>query len=85
MTHEEFMQIVRERNEWRRHPEKWTEAEKLRERIMSNGKTNEEWIELEKEVCAFFQSDASEDDKKMLSGYTECLHMFCNAIREKRM
>ena len=39
MTHEEFMKIVREKNEWYRHPEKWTEAEKLRERIMSGKKS----------------------------------------------
>lgn len=81
MTHEEFMKIVREKNEWYRHPEKWTEAEKLRERIMSGKKSKEEWLQLREDVRAFFESDASEEDKKMLRGYTETLAMMCSAIK----
>lgn len=82
MTHEEFMKIVRERNEWHRHPEKWTEAEKLCERIMSGKKSKEEWLQLREDVRAFFKSDASEEDKRMLMGYTESLSMICSAIED---
>lgn len=82
MTHEEFMKIVREKNEWYRHPEKWTEAEKLRERIMSGKKSKEEWLQLRADVRAFFESDAPEADKEMLSGYTEALVMACSAIED---
>ena len=82
MTHEEFMKFVRERNEWQRHPEKWTEAETLRERIMSGKKSKEEWLQLRSDVRAFFQSDASEEDERMLMGYTESLSMICSAIED---
>ncbi len=82
MTHEEFMKFVRERNEWQRHPEKWTEAETLRERIMSGKKSKDEWLQLRSDVRAFFQSDASEEDKRMLMGYTESLSMICSAIED---
>ena len=82
MTHEEFMKFVREKNEWQRHPEKWTEAETLRERIMSGKKSKGEWLQLRADVRAFFQSDASEEDKRMLMGYTESLSMICSAIED---
>ena len=82
MTHEEFMKIVREKNEWYRHPEKWTEAEKLRERIMSGKKSREEWLQLRADVRTFFESDAPEEDKEMLSGYTETLVMMSSAIED---
>ena len=82
MTHEEFIEIVREKNEWHRHPENWTEAEKLRERIMSGKKSKEEWVQLRKDVRKFLESDAPEEDKKMLKGYTETLSMVCLAIEE---
>lgn len=82
MTHEEFMKFVREKNEWQRHPEKWTEAETLRERIMSGKKSKDEWLQLRADVRAFFQSDASEEDKRMLMGYTESLSMICSAIED---
>ena len=85
MTHEEFMKIVREHNEWRRHPERWTEAERLREEIMSSNKTNEEWLALQEEVREFFQSDASEEDKQLVQGYTEALSMICSAIRAGKL
>ena len=82
MTHEEFMKIVREKNEWYNHPEKWTEAEKLRDRIMSGKKSKEEWLQLREDVRAFIASDAPEEDKAMLGGYTETLVMMCSAIED---
>ena len=82
MTHDEFMKFVREKNEWHRHPEKWTEAETLRERIMSGKKSKDEWLQLRADVRSFFESDAPEEDKKMLSGYTETLSMMCSAIED---
>lgn len=85
MKHETFMKAVRESNEWRKHPEKWTEAEQLRERIVSGQKSSEEWLRLREDVRRFFQSDAFESDKKMLRGYTESLGMICSAIEEGRI
>lgn len=82
MTHEDFMKLVRERNEWQRHPEKWTDAEKLRERIMSGKKSKEEWLQLREDVRTFLASDAPETDKEMLGGYTETLVMMCSAIED---
>lgn len=82
MTHDEFMKFVRGKNELQRHPEKWTEAETLRERIMSGKKSKDEWLQLRADVRTFFESDAPEEDKKMLSGYTETLSMMCSAIED---
>lgn len=75
MTHKDFMKLVRERNEWQRHPGKWTDAEKLRERIMSGKRSKEEWLQLREDVRTFFASDAPEEGKEMLGGYTETLVM----------
>ena len=47
---------------------------------MSGKKSKEEWLQLREDVRAFFESDASEEDKKMLRGYTETLAMMCSAI-----
>ena len=44
--------------------------------------TNEEVLELEKEIEEFFQSDEPEEDKEKLGEYMECFSMFCNAIKE---
>lgn len=57
-----------------------SEAEKLRYRLMNGEKSKEEWLQLREEVRAFFKSDASEEDKRMLMGYTESLSMICSAI-----
>lgn len=85
MTHEEFMKIVRETNEKNRHPERLTEAERLCNEIMTRKKSKEEYFKLEDEVKAFLRSDASEEDKQMVRGYTESLVMICSAIREGRL
>lgn len=82
MTHEEFMKIVREKNEWHSHPERWTEVEKIRERIITSGKSKDEYLELREEVRRFLKSDASEEDKKMLLGYTELLQMACSTVEQ---
>ncbi len=47
--------------------------------------TNEEILELDKEIEDFFQSDEPEEDKQELGGYTEGFVMLCNAIREGRL
>lgn len=62
--------------------EKSSEAEKLRHRIMNGKKSKEEWLQLRSDVRTFFQSDASEEDKRMLMGYTESLSMICSAIED---
>lgn len=55
--------------------------EHLINRIMGCGKlTNEEVLVLREEVRQFFTSDASDEDKRKLSGYTEALSMVCAAI-----
>lgn len=82
MTHEEFMKIVREKNEWHSHPERWTEVEKIREQIITSGKSKDECLELREEVRRFLKSDASEEDKKMLLGYTELLQMACSTVEQ---
>lgn len=74
----------------RKQKERWenpkTEGEKLRNRIMfTKFKSNDEALELEKEVHTFFQSGASDEDKRLLVGYTETLAMICSAIREGRL
>lgn len=59
-----------------------SEADKLRHRIMNGKKNKEEWLQLRADVRAFFESDASEEDKEMLSGYTESMSMICSAIED---
>ena len=82
MSDEDFMKIVREYIN--RVAE--TEVDKLIERILSRErKSKEELLQLEKDVRDFFRSDASDEDKRKLSGYTEGLSMICCAIREGRL
>ncbi len=85
MTHEEFMNIVRKKNEWKKHPEKWTQAEKLRERIMSGKKTSEELLALQEELRAFIASNPPKEELELLQGCGESLAMLCSAIKEGRM
>ena len=59
-----------------------SEAEKLRYRLMNGKKNKEEWLQLREDVRAFFKSDATEEDKRMLMGYTESLSMICSAIED---
>lgn len=59
-----------------------SEAEKLRYRLMNGKKSKEEWLQLREDVRNFFKSDASEEDKKMLLGYTESMSMICSAIED---
>ena len=59
-----------------------SEADKLRYRIMNGNKSKEEWLQLREDVRAFIASDAPEEDKDMLGGYTETLVMMCSAIEE---
>lgn len=84
MTYEEFMKIVREKNEWKKHPENWTEAERLRERIMHGEKTIKQCLDLEKELIEFIAKNPSEEELAKLQGCGESISMICNAIREKR-
>lgn len=81
---QEFMKIVRACNErWEKPPA--TKAEELKNRILKSEKTNEDWLELKKDVLAFYQSDAPEEEKEMLGKYTETLNMVCSAIEEGRI
>ena len=49
---------------------------------MSGKKSKEEWLQLREDVRAFIASDAPEEDKAMLGGYTETLVMMCSAIED---
>ncbi len=60
-----------------------SEAEKLRFRITHGDKTKDEWMAVRQEVRDFMESGASEEDKKMVQGYTEMLSMLCSAIEKK--
>ncbi len=50
-----------------------------------NELTNEEILELEKDVEDFFQSDEPEEDKEELAGCIESFDMICSAIHEGRL
>ncbi|MDU3180714.1 MAG: hypothetical protein E6686_04855 [Lachnospiraceae bacterium] len=76
-----FIKIVKEENRKRKAKPK-TKAEELKRRILQS-KTNDGYLKVQQEVKDFFASDASEEDKEMLSGYTESLNMICSAIKEK--
>lgn len=49
---------------------------------MNGKKSKEEWLQLREDVRAFIASDAPEEDKEMLGGYTETLVMMCSAIED---
>lgn len=78
-----FIKMVKEENRKRKAKPK-TKAEELKWKILQS-KTNDEYLKVQQEVKEFFVSDASEEDKEMLSGYTESLNMICSAIKEKRL
>jgi len=59
-----------------------TKGEELVSRYLKGGMAVEEVFELEKEIDNFFQSDAPEDDKKMLGGYMEGFSMLCSTLRK---
>ncbi|WP_461815895.1 hypothetical protein [Faecalimonas sp.] len=78
-----FIKIVKEENRKRKAKPK-TKAEELKCRMLQRT-TNDEYLKLQQEVKKFFESDASEEEKEMLSGYTESLNMICSAIKENRL
>lgn len=75
--------MVKEENRKRKAKPK-TKVEELKRRILQR-KTNDEYLKMQQEVKEFFESDASEEEKEMLLGYTESLNMICSAIKEKRL
>ena len=77
-------EAIRTYNEKYHVDENSSYAEKLREKLTSNERqlSKQEYLDLSKEIDAFFASDAPEEDKKMLSGYTESLLMICSAIEQ---
>lgn len=76
----EFARFCREYNKRWNNPQ--TEAEKLIYRMTHGEKTNEEYLKLQQDVREFIASDASEEDKRAVGGYTESLCMICSAIRQ---
>jgi hypothetical protein len=80
---DELLRIAREQREKYKVTSDSTEAEKLMAELRRKDLTRDECLELEQKINNFFDSDAPEEDKKTLSGYTESLVMICNAIREE--
>lgn len=47
-------------------------------------KTKEGWLSLKKQIADFLKSDATEEEKKELSRYTEMVLMACNAYENMK-
>lgn len=59
------------------HEKEW---EMLRDHIMLHIHTASSLRELDRDVKAFFASNASREDKAKLGEYTECLAIFMDAV-----
>lgn len=57
-------------------------AEKLVYELSKKHNSDDEYLELQKRVKVFLESDASEEDKQTVMGYTESLSMMCSAIKD---
>lgn len=79
---QEFAIFCREYDRYMDNPR--TEAEKLIYRMTHGKKTNEEYLKLENDIEEFVRT-ASEEDRRLVGGYTESLSMVCCAIREGRL
>lgn len=80
-----LLEDIKEYNEKYTITEESSEAEKLVARMQEKKYTREDFFEVEEEVKAFLKSDISEEDKRMVLGYTESLSMLCSAIREESL
>ena len=76
---QELLDYIHEHDELMSHDKKW---EKLRDRIMSQKHTADSLRELDRDVKAFFRSNASREDKINLMGYTESLAILMDAVRK---
>ncbi len=71
----------------KRYNERWDNPQTEAERLVyetagnKNRKTNQEWLDLQKEVWEFLKT-ATEEDRNLTGGYTEPLSMICSAIKE---
>lgn len=83
MTYDEFMEIVRKTNSSREVRGDMTEAEKLRYRAYYLTKTDAEWLQLEKDIQEYMESNPPESEKKILFDFSEMIGMRCSAIRLK--
>ena len=81
MDMHEFAMFCKKCNERWNNPQ--TEAERLVYEMAGNKKrkTNQEWLDLQKEVQEFLKT-ATEEDRNLIGGYTESLCMICSAIKE---
>lgn len=81
MDAHEFAMYCKRWNERWNNPQ--TEAERLVYEMAGNKKrkTNQEWLDLQKEVQEFLKT-ATEEDRKLIGGYTESLCMICSTIKE---
>ena len=77
----DLVQIARKQKEKIENPSSY--AEELVVKLTTNGNmTHQECFDLRDEIDDFMKSDASEEDKKMVSQYTESLVMICSAIEQ---
>lgn len=77
----DLVQIARKQKEKIENPSSY--AEELVVKLTTNGNmTHQECLDLRDEIDDFMKSDASEEDKKMVSQYTESLVMICSAIEQ---
>ena len=62
-----------------------TKAEILRAKVIMGAKTKEGYLEIEKELKEFMESDAPQDEKDMVAQYTCPFYMVLGAIKEGRV
>lgn len=79
----EFVEFVREYNKKYQINDDSPYVDVLISKLTTNSNmSKQDYLDLQKEVDVFLKSDASEEDKNMVRGYTESLVMLCNAIKE---
>lgn len=61
------------------------DIDKLVQRFHDKGKTDAEWIQLEKDMHQFLKEEHSEEEKRKLSplGWLEPVTIICDGIRRK--
>lgn len=77
-----LLKTIKEYNKKYTITEDSSEADKLIAKIQAKKYSEEDYFETEKAVSDFMKSDASEEDKQKVRGYTESLYMMISAIRD---
>lgn len=82
MKHEEFMEIVRRHNKEVINPT--TKGAIIRKKVLHENHTDDEWLELQRELREFIASKPSKEELAELQGCGEMLAMICSGIREEK-